>query len=200
MTTKQMPIGSGFGAASTTNDVIAGIDLHGKTAIVTGGYSGLGRETVRTLRSAGAAVMVPTRDYDRAVISLEGIEGVEIEKMDLLDPASINAFAGKFLASGRPLHILVNSAGIMALPKLTLDERGFEYQFATNHLGHFQLVARLWPALRRANGARVISVSSMGVTDTRRLYLKTQTSRGGIMSAGRPTHNQKRQTSSSHSN
>ncbi len=143
MITKQMPIGSGFGAAPTTNDVISEIDLHGKNALITGGYSGLGRETVRTLRSAGAEVIVPARDYERAVCLLEGIEGVEIEKMDLLDPASIDAFAGKFIASERPLHILLNSAGIMALPKLTLDKRGFEYQFATNHLGHFQLVAQL---------------------------------------------------------
>ena len=82
--------------------------------------------------------------------------------MDLLDPASIDGFAETFLASGRPLHILVNSAGIMALPTLTRDSRGYECQFATNHLGHFQLVARLWPALRQANGARVVSVSSWG--------------------------------------
>src|SRR5713101_8070543 len=81
--------------------------------------------------------------------------------MDLLDPASIDAFAARFLASGQPLHILVNSAGIMACP-LARDSRGYESQFATNHLGHFQLVARLWPALRQANGARVVSVSSWG--------------------------------------
>lgn len=81
--------------------------------------------------------------------------------MDLMDPASINAFADKFLATGHALHILVNSAGIMASP-LSRDSRGYESQFATNHLGHFQLVARLWPALRKANGARVVSVSSWG--------------------------------------
>ncbi|TCL54103.1 NAD(P)-dependent dehydrogenase (short-subunit alcohol dehydrogenase family) [Kineothrix alysoides] len=161
MTTKQTPIGFGFWAGSTTTDVIAGIDLTGKTAIVTGGYSGLGRETVRTLRSAGASVIVPTRDYNRAVNALAGIEGVEIKEMDLLNPASIDAFAEWFLASGRPLHILVNSAGIMACP-LARDSRGYESQFSTNHLGHFQLTTRLWPALRRANGARVVSVSSWG--------------------------------------
>jgi NAD(P)-dependent dehydrogenase (short-subunit alcohol dehydrogenase family) len=81
--------------------------------------------------------------------------------MDLLDPASIGAFAEEFLANGRPLHILVNSAAIMACP-LARDARGYESQFATNHLGHFHLVKRLWPALRRANGARVVSVSSWG--------------------------------------
>jgi NAD(P)-dependent dehydrogenase (short-subunit alcohol dehydrogenase family) len=157
----QSPIGSGFGAASTTSDVINGVDLTGKVAIVTGGYSGLGRETARTLRSAGARVVVPARDLDRAAAALAGLN-VEIEPMDLIDPASIDRFAQKFLASGQPLHILVNSAGIMALPKLTRDARGYEYQFATNHLGHFQLTARLLPALRQANGGRVVSVSSLG--------------------------------------
>jgi NAD(P)-dependent dehydrogenase (short-subunit alcohol dehydrogenase family) len=161
MQTPQKPIGSGFGAASTTSDVIRGIDLAGKIAIVTGGYSGLGLETVRTLASAGARVIVPTRDLGRASTALAGISNVGIESMDLLAPASIDAFATKFLASGRPLHILVNSAGIMACP-LTRDARGYEAQFATNHLGHFQLVARLRPALRQANGARVVSVSSYG--------------------------------------
>ncbi|MCM3626220.1 oxidoreductase [Paenibacillus glycanilyticus] len=161
MTTKQTPIGSGFGASVTAEEVINGIDLTNKIAIVTGGYSGLGLETVRVLRSAGAKVIVPTRDYNRAANALANIDGVDIEVMDLMDPASINAFADKFLATGQPLHILVNSAGIMASP-LSRDSRGYESQFATNHLGHFQLVARLWPALRKANGARVVSVSSWG--------------------------------------
>jgi NAD(P)-dependent dehydrogenase (short-subunit alcohol dehydrogenase family) len=88
-----------------------------------------------------------------------GISGVEVAEMDLLNPVSIDAFAASFLATERPVHILVNSAGIMACP-LTRDARGYESQFATNHLGHFQLVDRLWPALRKANGARVVSVSS----------------------------------------
>lgn len=161
MTTKQTPIGSGYGASATAEDVINGIDLSGKTAIVTGGYSGLGLETVRVLSSAGARVIVPTRDHNKAKTALKDINGVETELMDLLDPDSINAFADKFLVSGQPLHILVNNAGIMAAP-LSRDSRGYESQFATNHLGHFQLVARLWPALRQANGARVVSVSSWG--------------------------------------
>jgi NAD(P)-dependent dehydrogenase (short-subunit alcohol dehydrogenase family) len=160
MSTPQTPIGSGFGAASTAAEVISGQDLSGKVAIVTGGYSGIGLETARVLRSAGAEVVVPARDRDKAVHALKGLD-VEIEAMDLLDAGSIDAFAAKFIASGRPLHILVNSAGIMACP-LTHDTRGYEAQFATNHLGHFQLVARLWPALVRAKGARVVSVSSWG--------------------------------------
>jgi NAD(P)-dependent dehydrogenase (short-subunit alcohol dehydrogenase family) len=150
MSTLQLPIHSGFGAFTTAEEVIRGCDLNGKTAIVTGGYSGIGLEAVRALRSAGAGVIVPARDLKRATASLEGIDGVEIEAMDLLESASIDAFAEKFLASGRPLLLLVNSAGIMA-PPLKRDKRGYESQFATNHLGHFQLTLRLWPALRQAN-------------------------------------------------
>lgn len=160
MPTPQAPIGSGFGAATTAADVIAGIDLGGKAAIVTGGYSGLGRETVRALKAAGARVIVPARDVGRSAAALAGLDA-EIEPMDLLDPASIDAFTAKFLSSAQPLHILINSAGIMACP-LSRDARGYEAQFATNHLGHFQLALRLWPALVRAEGARVVSVSSWG--------------------------------------
>lgn len=160
MTTAQRPIGSGFTAASTAADVTRGVDLNGKVAVVTGGYSGIGVETVRALRNAGAAVVVPVRDRAKAARTLAGID-VETDEMDLLDPASIDAFAARFLATGRPLHMLVNSAGIMAAP-LRRDARGYESQFATNHLGHFQLTRRLWPALARANGARVVSVSSWG--------------------------------------
>jgi NAD(P)-dependent dehydrogenase (short-subunit alcohol dehydrogenase family) len=161
MTTPQTPIGSGFGAASTSRDVIRGLDLTGRIAIVTGGYSGLGLETARTLAAAGARVIVPSRDVPRARALLAGDPGVEVEPLDLLDPASTDAFAARFLATGRPLHFLVNSAGIMACP-LTRDARGYEAQFATNHLGHFQLAVRLWPALQRARGARIVSVSSWG--------------------------------------
>jgi NAD(P)-dependent dehydrogenase (short-subunit alcohol dehydrogenase family) len=162
MRTPQQPIGSGFGSASTAIDVITDIDLTGTIAIVTGGYAGLGLETVRVLSSAGARVIVPARNLVRAATTLKGISNVEMEEMDLIDPASIDAFADRFLTSGMPLHILVNNAGIMAVPKLTLDARGFEYQFATNHLGHFQLTTRLLPALRQGHGARVVSVSSWG--------------------------------------
>ncbi|MFF1764777.1 oxidoreductase [Streptomyces sp. NPDC058249] len=161
MTTAQHSLHSGFDAASTAEDVIKGIDLTGKVAVVTGGYSGIGLETARVLRSAGAEVVVPARDIEKARAALKGIDGVEIDTLDLLDPASIDAFAERFLATGRPLHILVDSAGVMATP-LTRDARGYEVQFATNHLGHFQLAKRLWPALRRAGGARVVAVSSWG--------------------------------------
>lgn len=163
MSTVQHPINSGFTAASTASDVIRGIDLTDKIAIVTGGYSGLGLETTRALALAGARVVVPARDVARArAVIADVAAGVEVRSMDLADPASIDAFAADFLACGLPLHILVNNAGIMALEELTRDAQGNELQFSTNHLGHFRLVARLWPALKRAAGARVVSVSSAG--------------------------------------
>jgi NAD(P)-dependent dehydrogenase (short-subunit alcohol dehydrogenase family) len=161
MSTMQAPLGSGFGASSTADDVIADIDLTGRTAIVTGGYSGLGLETARVLAKAGAHVVVPARSPGRARAALAAMEDAEVEELDLMDPRSIDGFAERFLASGRPLSILVNSAGIMATP-LARDARGYESQFSTNHLGHFQLVSRLWPALQRAGNARVVSVSSGG--------------------------------------
>ena len=162
MSTPQSPVGSGFGATSTATDVIRGIDLTGKVAIVTGGYSGLGRETVRIFLGAGARVFVPARDVARARTGLEGVEGAEVLPMDLLDSGSIATFASQILKTGLPLHILVTCAGIMAVPELTRDGRGHELQFATNHLGHFQLATRLWPALQKAQGARVVSLSSRG--------------------------------------
>jgi NAD(P)-dependent dehydrogenase (short-subunit alcohol dehydrogenase family) len=160
MPSLQTPIHTGFSAATTAQDVLAGIDLTGKTAIVTGGYSGIGTETARALRAAGARVIVPARDIEKARTALAGLE-VEIVAMDLADPASIDAFAAAFVATGSPLHILINSAGIMACPLLR-DGRNYEMQLATNHLGHFQLTARLWPALLRAHGARVVALSSLG--------------------------------------
>lgn len=159
--TPQHPIGSGFGAETAAAEIIRGFDLSGKTAIVTGGYSGIGLETTRTLVSAGAKVVVPARNLSKATSALAGMPGVIAEKIDLMDPSSIDAFATQFVSSGQALHILVNNAGIMANP-LKRDARGYESQFSTNHLGHFQLTARLWPALRQAKGARVVSLSSVG--------------------------------------
>jgi NAD(P)-dependent dehydrogenase (short-subunit alcohol dehydrogenase family) len=159
--TLQRPLPSGFNATSTVHDVIKGIDLSGKTAIVTGGYAGIGLETVKTFVAAGATVIVPARDTKKAADNLKGVANVTIEKMDLMDPASIDQFALKFLANHNILHLLVNNAGIMWVP-LQRDKRGYESQLATNHLGHFQLTALLWPALKKANEARVINVSSFG--------------------------------------
>jgi NAD(P)-dependent dehydrogenase (short-subunit alcohol dehydrogenase family) len=161
MTQKQHPLGSGFTAASTADEVLKGIDLSGKNVIVTGGHIGLGLETTRALAKAGAAVTVGSRDPDRAAPNLAGIERVEIGQLDLLDPRSIDAFATRYLDSGRPLHILINNAGIMGGP-LVRDARGYESQFATNHLGHFQLTLGLLSALRAARGTRVVNVTSGG--------------------------------------
>lgn len=157
----QQPLGSGFNAGSTAAEVIKGIGLHGKTVIITGGYTGIGLETVRVLAGAGAQVIVPARSPQKAAHNLQGITGVELEQLDLSDPDSIDAFAERFLASGRALHILINNAGIMWVP-LRRDSRGNESQLSTNYLGHFRLTARLWPALKAAAGARVINVSSFG--------------------------------------
>lgn len=161
MATTQAPLQSGFGHRSTAREVLAGRRLDGVTAIVTGGYSGLGLETTRALAEAGATVIVPARSPEKARAALADFARVEQEALDLADPASIDAFAQRFLASKRPLQLLINNAAIMACP-LTRDARGYEAQFATNHLGHFQLTSRLWPALAASAGARVVSLSSIG--------------------------------------
>ncbi|MFI7382839.1 SDR family NAD(P)-dependent oxidoreductase [Streptomyces sp. NPDC049813] len=160
MSTAQHKIGSGFGADSTADEVLDGTDLSGKLAIVTGGYSGIGLETTRSLARAGARVVVPARRPEPAREALDGIDGVETDELDLGDLESVRAFADRFLASGRAVDLVIDSAGIMACP-LTRVGPGWEAQFATNHLGHFALVNRLWPAIA-AGGARVVSVSSTG--------------------------------------
>lgn len=160
--TPQEPITSGYGKHSTAKETLQEINLSDKICIVTGGYSGIGLETTRALAEAGATVIVPARTIEKARTALADIPHVEIEELDLMDPASIDAFAKRFLDSQRPLDILINNAGIM-VPPLTRDFRGYESQFATNHLGHFQLTARLWPALKQAGSARVVSVSSSGI-------------------------------------
>jgi NAD(P)-dependent dehydrogenase (short-subunit alcohol dehydrogenase family) len=160
MTHKQHPIGSGFTAASTADDVVAGIDLTGKNIIVTGGHAGLGLETTRALAKAGASILVGSRDPERAAKSVAGIARVEVARLDLVDPMSIDAFARRWLATERPLHVLVNNAAPPAPKTITRDARGYELQFATSHLGHFQLTLALLPALRAAQGARVVNVSS----------------------------------------
>ncbi len=157
----QNKIGSGFDAKSTTTDVIRGIDLTGKIAIVTGGNTGIGLETTKTLAAAGARVIVAVRDIEKAKKNLDGVVNVEIEAMDAMNPSSIDAFSTKFLNSNRPLDLLIHNAGIMWVP-LRYDNRGYESQLATNYLAQFQLTALLFPALKKANGARVINVSSLG--------------------------------------
>lgn len=155
----QSPIGTAFGPFTTAVEVAHDSDLRRVTAIVTGGASNLGRETVRTLASRGARIVVPARDPNKARRTLSEIPGVDVLPMDLLDPSSIDRFAASFTDMARSLNLLVLSAGVMASP-LFRDADGREGQFATNHLGHFRLTTALWPALLRTNGARVVVLSS----------------------------------------
>jgi NAD(P)-dependent dehydrogenase (short-subunit alcohol dehydrogenase family) len=161
MTTKQAALHTGYGPKTTAAEVIGTTRLDGKVAIVTGGYVGIGLETTRVLAGAGATVVVPARNAEKARKALAGMERVELDSVELSDPASVDAFAARFMVSGRPLHLLINNAGVMAIP-FEKSVRGFELQFATNHLGHFQLTARVWPALLKANGARVVALTSWG--------------------------------------
>jgi NAD(P)-dependent dehydrogenase (short-subunit alcohol dehydrogenase family) len=163
MTTPQQPIDSGFGMRSEPSDVLAGIDLSGKQVVITGGYSGLGLETTRAMVGAGAAVVAPARrpDHARQVFSDEGLDGVEVATLDLGDLASVAAFADEQLAGGVPIDIMIDNAAVMACPETRVGD-GWESQFATNHLGHFALVNRLWPLIAADGGGRVVSLSSTG--------------------------------------
>lgn len=157
----QRPLGSGFGPTSTTGDVLAGIDLRGRTAVVTGGYSGVGLAVTRALAAAGAEVVVPARRPELAREGLSGIDRVEVDELDLADLDSVARFADTFLGSGRPVDVLVNAAGVMVPPETRVGP-GWELQWATNHLGHFALTNHLWPALVAHGGARVVQFSSAG--------------------------------------
>lgn len=162
MTTPQVPLDSPFGYRSTAAEVMAGVNLAGTTAIVTGGYSGVGKETVRALAGADARVIVGARRPEMAAEELRDVAGqVEILALDLAAPTSIDTFAAACGATARQLDLLVNNAAVMACP-LARDARGYESQLATNHLGHFQLTARLWPLLVAAGQARVVALSSSG--------------------------------------
>ena len=154
------PLRTPFGFDSTAAEVIAGVDLTGRRAIVTGGASGIGVETARALVTAGAEVTLAVRDVAAGRRVASDIGGtVDVAALDLSDLDSVDAFAA---AWSDPLHILVNNAGVMAIQELTLSASGHEMQFATNHLGHFALAVGLHDALAAAGGARVVSVSSSG--------------------------------------
>jgi NAD(P)-dependent dehydrogenase (short-subunit alcohol dehydrogenase family) len=156
------PITTPFGATSTAAEVIAGIDLNGRRAIVTGASSGIGVETVRALAGAGAEVTLAVRDVDAGQRVAKEIAGnTDVRQLDLADQTSVRAFAAGWRG---PLHILVNNAGIMRTPELRTPQ-GWELQFATNHLGHFAFSLGLHPALAAAGGARVVSLSSRGHQD-----------------------------------
>ncbi|GHH78758.1 oxidoreductase [Streptomyces sulfonofaciens] len=151
-----------FGAGSTAADVISGIDLSGRRALVTGASSGIGIETARALAGAGAEVTLAVRDTEAGEAAAADITGttgnkqLHVAALDLADLASVTAFTSAWEG---PLHILVNNAGVMRTPE-TRTPRGWELQFATNHLGHFTLTTGLYPSLAAAGGARVVSLSS----------------------------------------
>ncbi|OLP54392.1 oxidoreductase [Rhizobium rhizosphaerae] len=159
MTDHQHPLGSGCGAHTTAADVLAGIDLTGKRAIITGGHSGLGLETTKALAAAGAQVIVAARNPEAARTATSDTPNVTVDALDLGDLASVDLFARRLLKAGHHIDMLINNAGIMACPETRVGP-GWEAQFATNHLGHFALTNRLWPLLE--GGARVVSISSAG--------------------------------------
>ena len=158
----QKPIGSGFGAKSEPTEVLEGIDLNGKVALVTGGYSGIGLETTRALSDCGARVIVPARRRDIAIDELEGIINKEdILNLDLANPNSVYKFVEEFVDNGITLDILINNAAVMACPQMPTDN-GWDLQFAVNHIGHFILTKGLLPSLLQSNESRVVTLSSTG--------------------------------------
>ena len=162
-----MPPRPPFGHDTTTDEVLEGIDLSGKLALVTGGSGGLGLETARALASRGARIITTVRDFAKGDAALKSIrdstgnDQLEMEELELGSVASIRAFAERFLAREEPLHILVNNAGVMACPFETTKD-GFELQFGSNHLGHFLMTCLIAPTLVQGAPARVVSLSSMG--------------------------------------
>jgi len=159
---QQHKINSGFGAKSEPEEVLAGIDLSGKVAVVTGGYSGIGLETTRALANAGAKVHVPVRSPEKAAESLGSVPGnIVVGEMDLADLDSVRNYAERVRHSEDKLDLLINNAGIMACPETRVGNN-WECQFATNHLGHFVLTNELLPLLVAADGARVVCLSSTG--------------------------------------
>jgi NAD(P)-dependent dehydrogenase (short-subunit alcohol dehydrogenase family) len=163
-----MPDSNGliFGALSTTEEVLAGVDLTGKRVLVTGVSAGLGVETARALAARGAHVIGAARDLRKAETAMEPAwesakngGGVELIALDLASLASVRACADQLLEAGKPLDLVINNAGVMACP-MSRTTDGFEMQFGTNHLGHFVLVNRIAALLR--SGSRVVALSSMG--------------------------------------
>jgi len=161
------PPESKFGFASTTDEVLEGIDLSGKLALVTGGSGGLGEETARALAAHGARVVLTARDVPKGEAAAEAIRkstgnaNVTVGELELDSLASIRAFAERFLAEHRALNLLINNAGVMACP-FSRTHDGFELQFGTNHIGHFLLTNLLVPALLRGAPARIVNLSSGG--------------------------------------
>ncbi|MFD4320725.1 SDR family NAD(P)-dependent oxidoreductase [Streptomyces sp. NPDC058548] len=153
-----------YGFSTTAAEVARGVDLTGRRAVVTGASSGLGAETARVLAGTGAAVTLAVRDMAagervaKEITAATGNQDLHVAHLDLTDPASVTAFASAWQG---PLHVLVNNAGVMACPERH-TEQGWEWQFATNHLGHFALATGLHDALAADGAARIVVVSSTG--------------------------------------
>lgn len=157
---EQVPTQSGFHAKSSGAEVLADIDLAGKFAIVTGGYSGIGLETVRALAAKGASVLVPVRSPEKAAATLADVDGdVTTAVMDLADLTSVRRFAADVLKARGSIDFLINNAGIMACPEARVGP-GWESQFGVNHMGHFALTQALMPSLISQAGTRVVALSS----------------------------------------
>ena len=158
---QQKPVDSGFGAKSEPEEVLKDIDLGGKIVMVTGGYSGIGLETTRALKEAGARVIVPARRKDVAKSALSGIvESEDILNLDLADPSSAQSFVNEFVDSGMSLDILINNAAVMACPQMPTKE-GWDLQFAVNHIGHFIITKGLLRTMS-SSGSRIVTLSSTG--------------------------------------
>jgi len=156
----QNPVESNFNRKSTGKEVLEDIDLTGKVAIVTGGYSGIGLETTRALPEKGAKVIVAGRSMQRAKENLADMNGsVEMESMDLSDLKSVESFANKILSEIDQVDLLINNAGIMACPETRVGSN-WESQFGVNHIGHFALTKALMPLIEKTPNARVICLSS----------------------------------------
>ena len=161
MAKRQAPLNAGFGPKSEPAEVLEGIDLRGRSAVVTGGYSGIGLETTRALAERGATVFVPVRTPDKAAEALADLPGdVRSSAMDLSDLSTVRGFADEIAGAVESLDLLINNAGVMATPEGRVGP-GWETQFGINHMGHFALTKALMPSLRTAEAPRVVALSSV---------------------------------------
>ena len=156
----QKPLDSGFNSKTYADEITKDIDLTGKIAIVTGGYSGIGIETTRALINSGAEVIIPAKRSEVAIKNLEGIVSKEnVIEMDLSDLNSVKNFTDGYKENFNRLDLLINNAGIMACPETRIGDN-WESQIAVNHFGHFLLTKELMDMMAGNDGARFVSLSS----------------------------------------
>ena len=155
-----------FSRQSTTDQVLEGVDLTGKLALITGGASGIGQETARALASKGASIVIAARDMQRAeevrkeITASTGNSSIDLLELELASLAKVKASAEDFLSRFKSLNLLINNAGIMACPEGKTED-GFELQFGSNHIGHFYFTNLIMPAILKGAPARVINLSSL---------------------------------------